>query len=251
MVRTSSAIAKPIEYDDALITSVIPYADTDCIVRLFARGRGRMVAFCRGGRAFKKNNNAPCAPALARVGLVQGGHKLTRLVTCELDLGAIMPTTPRIFGLRVYIAELIEKLLPEEDAAEDIFIIVEEVFAALAEPTSSGVALRAFELKLLEYCGYLPEMPTEEQENAVVGFDPSASRFTTSLHEDYFAFSPSAVRLAKTMLIAKIGGVNYEYDDELMMIGRIFQSRLKVMGLFPLKSVAFLKQLSGRERNGE
>jgi DNA repair protein RecO len=213
---------------------------------MFAEKHGRIAAFCRRGRAFKRESNAPQAPALARVGLIHGEHKLARLVSCELDPDAIMPLTPKLFGLRAYIAEVIEKMLPEEDVATEIFALVRETYAALRDQASSARVLRAFELKLLDHCGYLPEMPTEDDAKDVVAFDAKTSCFVYEANESSFDFSHAAIELAKAMLIAKIGSINYGEDGELLMIGRIFQARLKVMGLFPLKSVAFLKQLSGR-----
>lgn len=250
MAKNLSALAKPVDHDDALITSVVPYGDSDLIVRLFLRTRGRMVAFCRRGRSNRKGTCTPQAPALAHVGIIHGDQKLARLVSCDLDVTSVFMCSPKIFALRAYLSEIIEKMVPEEDVAEDIFDLVTDAFIALRNDESSAHILRAFELKLLDHAGYLPEMPDDDEEEDVVAFDPHSSRF---VHDDYdgtLAFSPTAIKLAKAMLIAKIGAVNYGEDGELLMLGRIFQSRLKVMGLFPLKSVAFLKQLSLRERNG-
>lgn len=244
MTKTSSAIAKPVIYDDAFITSVVPYGEADCIVRMFTRIHGRIAAFFRRGRTQKKGCSAAQAPALAKVGIIAGDQKLVRLASCDL-VPEGMDATLKVFGYRVYIAELIEKLLPEEDSAEDIFALVEETYHALATHVP-GHILRAFELKLLESCGYLPEMPTADEGSDITAFDPVACHFITEETSTSFAFSRDAIKLAQAMLIAKIGNVNYGEEYELLMIGRIFQSRLKVMGLFPLKSVAFLKQLSGR-----
>ncbi len=246
MRRTASAIAKPIIFDDALITSVLPYGESDCVVRMLTRTHGRVAAFFRRGRASKKGSNNPQAPALATVGFVAGDQKLLRLTSLELLPTTLHVNCLRAFGYGVYIAELIEKLIPEEDHAEEIFAIVEEAFIALAEEKADARFLRAFELKLLDHCGYLPELPSSCEEEKIVAFDPMTCRFLEEVCEHSFAFSMDGIRLARDMLIAKIGRVNYGRDDELIMIGRIFQSRLKLLGIYPLKSVAFLKQLSER-----
>lgn len=238
-------MARPVTYDEALITSVIPYGESDCIVRMLTRGSGRVSAFFRRGLAARSGSNAPQAPALATVGLIYSSQKLTRLVSCDLR-PSLFTNSLKVFGYSVYIAEVVEKLLPEEDWALEVFHMVEAAYAELAHSGASSCLLRAFELQLLDYCGYLPEMPTAQEEETIVAFDPLSCRFITEENDNSLAFSPDAIKLAKSMLIAKIGSVNYEEDYELLMIGRIFQSRLKLMGLFPLKSVAFLKQLSGR-----
>lgn len=242
-----SPISKPIEYDDSLITSFVRYGEADCIVRLFTRQAGRVAVFCKRGLSGKQGSLSIQAPALARVGIICGGHsKLARLVSCELNPQTVMQSSSlKIFGYCAYIAELIEKFLPEADEAPEIFEMVEDVLADLCRNGAKPCLLRAFELKLLDHCGYLPELPSSSvEERTIVAFDPVACRFISTATEGSWPFSYDALMLAKSMLIAKVGMVNYEGTDELMMIGRIFLSRLRLMGVEPLKSVAFLKQLS-------
>jgi len=156
-------------------------------------------------------------------------------------------TSLKAFGYAAYFAELIEKFLPEADPSPAIFLTIEEMLQSLVNHGAQAFLLRAFELRLLSYCGYLPEMPNDKDEARVVAFDPVGCRLLSASCENSVPFSSQAVRLAKTMLIAKIGSVNYDHPVlELLMIGRIFQSRLRLMGLGPLKTVSFLKQISER-----
>lgn len=240
----SSAISKPIIYDDALITSVVRYGEHDCIVRMFTRSHGRMSAFFKRGISGKRG--AVFSPAIARVGYVCGNSKLPRLDSCDIDpTFALSTLSLKKFGYSAYLVELIEKFLPEADPAPELFSVVEDAFVMLAKHDAHASLLRSFELKLLEYCGYLPELPSQEEEHDVVAFDPVSCRFLVSATPESVDFSYHALKLAKSMLIAKVGAVNYEHTDELLMIGRIFKARLLLMGLTPLKSVTFLKQLSG------
>jgi DNA repair protein RecO len=239
-----SAIAKPTTYDDALITSMVRYGEADCIVRLFTKNGGRLSAFFKRGLAMKKGIGSVQAPLFSRVGLIEHTHGLTRLVSSDLDPTSIISCSLRVFAYRSYLAELIEKMLPEAEAAPEIFSLTEDTYAALITQGAKPAILRAFELKLLDYCGYLPEFPGSD--TAVLAFDPMAQRFTSEHVEGCWPFSKQAVALAHSMLIAKVGSISYE-GSELMMIGRLFQNRLKLMGLLPLKSVDFLKQLSGRK----
>jgi DNA repair protein RecO len=240
-------MTKPVSYDDALITSIIRYGESDCIVRLFSKINGSMRAFYRSGLRGKKSG-AIEAPALAKIGFIEAEHKLDRLVTCDLDpIYAAMPLLLKAFAYRAYIAELIERFLLERDPAPEIFFLVQEAYLNLIESAKPSL-LRAFELKLLDHCGFLPEVPMESEERDIVAFDPVSSHFLSKATDQSFTFSYTALLLLKSMLIAKLGSVNYEEADELKMIGRIFQSRLKLMGFAPLKSALFLKQLSGRSQ---
>lgn len=241
---SKSLMAKPLIYDDAFITSVVPFGESDCIVRLFTRQSGRMSAFFKRGLSGKKGAFTAQAPALARVGLNESGQKLARLHSCDIDPKTLsLFSSVKAFGYSAYLAELIEKFLPEGDPAESIFELVEDSLANLFVDDTRACMLRGFELRLLDFCGYLPEMPNDDEEDQIVAFDPILSRFLFEANENSLPFSPLAVKLAKAMLIAKIGAINYE-GPELIMIGRIFQSRIKLMGLSSLKSVAFLKQIS-------
>jgi DNA repair protein RecO len=242
-----SAFARPIHYDDAFITSIVRYGESDCIVRIFTRKFGRINAFFKRGFLGKKGIGLVQALALARVGLIYTSNKLSCLVTCDLDPKVIIRSSSlKAFGYIAYMAELIEKFLPQEDFAPEIFSLVEDVFADLLVNQARPSLLRAFELKLLDCCGYMPELPSLKEEKKIIAFDPVSSKFLFETSSNFLPFSYSAIMLVRSMLIAKVGSINYEGNDELMMIGRIFQSRLKLMGLLPLKSVAFLKQLSRR-----
>lgn len=245
--QSKSLIKRPPYFDDALITSIVRYREADCIVRLFTRSGGRTSAFYRRGLSIRKGTGAVFAPSLAKVGLVDSSHKLLRMVSCDIVPRALVfSQSLRSFGYSAYLCELIEKFLPEADPAPEIFLMIEDALFSLEKNTASASLLRSFEVKLLEYCGYLPELPQGTEEQAVRAFDPVSCRFTSDISESSFPFSSMALLLLKSMLIAKVGSVNYEESGELLMIGRVFQSRLKLLGLSPLKSVAFLKQLSGR-----
>lgn len=190
----------------------------------------------------KKGVNPPQAPALARIGYIPADVGLCRMVSC--DLVAMPFFSLKAFAYSVYIAEIIEKMLALSDEASDIFLLVEEIFDLFAKSLVHAQTLRAFEMKVLDNLGYLPALPSVDEEPTIRAFDSVLCRFITEENETSFGFSPLALKLLKAMLIAKLGSVDYEEPEELLMIGRIFQSRLRLMGFFPLKSIAFFKQLS-------
>lgn len=244
MSSRKSFMGRALSYDDAFITSIIAYGDKDCVVRMFTRSRGRMTAFFARGLVARKGMGAAQAPILAKVGFFDTANGLARLSFCDAD-----PEVMRLFyclksfGYGAYLAELIEQFLPESDAAPEVFELILEAFAGLAAYGAHSALLRAFELRLLAFCGYLPEIPSETQAAQIIAFDPISCRFLNEVTKGSLPFSFDALKLAQIMLIAKVGAVNYEEETELLMIGRIFQSRLKLMGLASLKTVTFLKQI--------
>lgn len=243
MRSTRSAIARPVEYDEGLITSVVPYGEGDCIVRVFTKNLGFISAFFKRGLQGKKGMGAIFAPAMARVGIIHRSS-MHRLVSCDIDPNFACSSSLKAFGYGAYCAEVLEKFLPENDPSPEFFLDIVDTFVALADPHPT--ILRGFELKLLDVCGYLPEIDLRHGAD-VKAFCPLSCQFLSDATELSVPFSSDALELAHAMLIAKIGSVSYEGMDELLMIGRIFQSRLRLLGLYPLKSVSFLRQVSSKE----
>lgn len=235
-------ISKASEFDQAIITSFVKYQDSDCIVRLFTKRFGRMVAFFRGGLKVKKNSSPIQAPALAQVGF-KLNRSLSRISSIDIDPNSYqLAYSMKKFVYASYMAEIIEKILPEEDSAPEIFSMAFKTFQSLNKSTKPNPCLlRTFELHILKLCGYLPQLPDCDEE--FVAFDPYSCTFTSDSNKNFIPFSKEAAKLANSMLIAKIGSINYEHDQELLMIGRLFQNRIRSIGIKNLKSISFLKQL--------
>lgn len=238
------SLERPIVYDEAFITSLVRYGESDCIVRLFSRTEGRMVAFFKSGLAIKKKRGAIQAPSLARVGYIPGHEgRMTRLCSCDLDPNSYLwASSLKLFAYGNYLAELTEKLLPEEEPASEVFELLHEALLACGKWGAKAWILRAFELKLLEYLGYLPEFP--EYTFTSIFYDPVACHFANEQQAFSFEFSSEALNTASTMLKAPFASITSQDEQLLTTIGRIFYSRLRLMGMLPLKSTAFFRELS-------
>jgi DNA repair protein RecO len=216
----------------------VRYHDSDCIVRLFCEQKGRMTSFFKRGLINRKGISAVQAHVFSKVGFLEHPHKMATMVSCDSEPECLLPTPLKVFCFRSYISEIIEKLLPESDPAPEIFALTKDCYHCLIRNGPHAVTLRAFELKLLRFLGYMPELPKDTE---VSSFAPKDQKFI-HLGSSDLIFSPEAIRLARLMLIAKIGTISYEGQD-LALIGRIFSTRLKMLGLWPLKSVSFFKQV--------
>lgn len=234
---------RPVHYDEAFITSIVPYQEADCIVRLFAKEQGRMVLFFKNGMAFKKKQGTIQALAFARIGYsLHNSEGLKRLSSLDMDPSSFMlASSLRHFAYGNYVAELLEKLLPQEEPAAPVFSLLRDTMDAIFEHGPKASILRAFELKMLFYLGFLPELP-EPLEHRVF-YDPIECTFSFESCEHAVMFPKEALVLAKDMLYSPIGAVMCNDESSLLIIGRIFFNRLQLMNLLPLKSVAFFKEL--------
>lgn len=247
MSRSNRAvILREIIHDQALVTSIVPYGESDCIVRLFSKSHGRITTFFKRGMKGKGGSCMVQAPGFADIGIIESASSMWRLVGCEMDQTTIkLSASLKGFAYAAYLCELVEKMMPEAESQARVYCMMEDAFLSLIEDGARPSLLRAVELNLLSYSGYLPDLFVDDEE-PIMAFDPTACRFLKEPVAGSYPFSKDALMLARSMLIAKVGSVNYTNEEELLMIGRIFHSRLRLLGINDLKSVNFLKQLSLR-----
>lgn len=224
--RTATPVA---EEDLVVVTAVVPYGEADAVVRLLARGRGRVAAFARGALRSRRRFPGLSAPALGRAAIAPRA-RAELLELRELDLDpALLPLAVELRALAhaAYLAELVERLLPEAEPAPEIFDLVSSAMRRLAEAGPSSRLLRAVELKLLFHLGYLPDLS-----------DPAVDVASgVELPED-----------ARLAALALVQAPNLEAlpdvpDALLRPVSRLFAAHLRRQGGGPLKSVQFLASL--------
>lgn len=240
-------LARASVFSDAFVTSVVRYGEKDCIARLMLREQGRTVAFFKNGMVSTKGTGAIQAPCLARVGYLDNSdNKMRRLQSFDIDPQSYAQfSSLKSFAYASYMAELIERLLPEEEPAEPIFLLVEAALSALVQLGAEAFILRAFEINLLDFCGYLPDFDEiDSLDCGQIYYDPVACRLSEEPLAQSFIVTRSAIMLARDMLENKIGQVESDNFADLLSLGRIFRSRLSVLGIKELKSVSFMKQLA-------
>lgn len=239
-----------IVFEDVIITSLVRYADADCIVRLLGRDRGRFAAFAKNGlKPSRARGSLVQAPARGVAGFSHKPHAdLAKLH--QLDLAAhsySLSTHLKSFGWACYVSELTELLLPEQEPAPQVFDWLDEVFVLLAKHQTNPCLLRSFELKLLAYSGYLPDLTrcVDDPNKPPVAYDPIAGHLCSEVagRQSSVPFDESAQQTALVLLEAPLGHLPLVQEPVLRMVSRIFALRLGQVSHQPLRSVAFLKSI--------
>lgn len=234
-------------FDDAVVTSLVPYGEADVVVRLFTRGRGRVGAFAKGAKRSSKRFSGLTAPARARVGLVErGASDLLGLEELDVDPTLFsLSADPKALGFAAYVVELVERLVPAGVPVPDLWALVDDALGALAARGPDARVLRAFELQLLADAGYLPDLlaAADDPQAPVVAFDPTRSHLLAHAGPETVPFDEAARRAARALLAAPVGSPPDVDDAALRMVGRLFAAHLKRHVDQPLKSVAFLRSL--------
>jgi DNA repair protein RecO len=148
-----------VNFDEAIITSLVRYGEADCIARVFVREHGRLSVFCRSAfKPSKKRGSVLQAPARGRIAFKPKPNGLATL--SELNIGEYthaLASNLRGFALAAYACELIEVFVPEHDPSEQLFDLLDNFLRKAALSKISTAEIRDFEFKLLDLCGLLSE----------------------------------------------------------------------------------------------
>jgi DNA repair protein RecO (recombination protein O) len=133
--------------------------EADKIVTLYCSHMGRVDAVAKGVRRTKSRLAGHLEPLTLGTYLIAEGRNLDIVTQAETVEGypALRGDLERL-GRGLYCAELVDRLTPERSEGNPIFRLLEETLAILDTEESIDLAVRRFELKLLEHLGYRPSL---------------------------------------------------------------------------------------------
>lgn len=237
-----------IEHENVIVTALIPYGDTDCVVRFLGQTKGRFSAFAKGAKR-SKNRFAGMLQPLAHGTAALRPRRGTDLFALEeLDADASLlglSQDPYGFGRASYLAELVERLLPESVPEPQIFARLRLSLQLFAAQKGSTALLRAFELQFLADTGYLPDLhrASDDPDVPPCALNRSTGELVAHPVPGCTPFPEDARQLATALLHADLDAVPSYESERLKPVGRLFALHLRRMGLTDLKSVAFLRSL--------
>lgn len=137
----------------AFLLHTHPYSETSLILDVFSRDHGRLALLARGARRPRSVlRGVLIGFQHLELGWFGGGEVKT-LAKAEW-MGGLPLLTGRCLLLGYYLNELLQKLLPREDAHPGLFDAYGEALAALAGGGADAPELRRFEKSLLKEIGY-------------------------------------------------------------------------------------------------
>lgn len=232
---------------------LVPYGDSDLVVRLLTRARGRVRAFARGARKSTKRFSGGLSP------LSFGRAELRRRPGAELLALDGFDPEGRFFGLAqdpgrygraAYLAEISERLVPEEEPVPELFELLLSALALLSSGEADARLLRAYELKLLHETGYLPDLSEVDDVTGEAPFllDTRTGALVTEDGPGTVPFPPRAREAAFALLTAPLEELPVVPHEVLREVARLFSCHLRLMNVRDLKSVVFLRSLESGGR---
>ncbi len=154
---------------DALVLRHVRQGDTSHVVTLFARTGGKIAVMAKGSR--KPGSRFGAGLDLFHLTHVsyreRPGRDLVFLDGCELKQAfPSLAQDTTAYAAAAVCSELVDRMVPEGAASEEIFDLLLQAFRALAEtaPLPPGEELRAvavpiaFQLRLMDFLGVAPEL---------------------------------------------------------------------------------------------
>ena len=160
----SSTISKQ-ENQDIYILHTYPFKETSLIAELFSKNHGRIPVVAKGARRPRSSLRGMLQSFQLLQATWSGRGEIKTLHNIEwCDKFLQVDGNALICGF--YINELIMRLLPREDSHKKLFDFYHHTMKVLAGAVSLEVALRRFELRLLQELGY--EVPLKEDESGEI-----------------------------------------------------------------------------------
>jgi DNA repair protein RecO (recombination protein O) len=144
-----------------------PFKETSLVVELFSQQFGRIAAVAKGARRPHSAMRGMLQSFQKLDGAWSGKNELKTLHSLDWSAGlTLLKGEALMCGF--YMNELLLRLLPREDAHENLFEYYASTLQTLAVETDFATTLRRFELKLLQEMGYAVPLLQDENEQKIV-----------------------------------------------------------------------------------
>jgi DNA repair protein RecO (recombination protein O) len=144
-----------------------PFKETSLVVELFSQQFGRIAAVAKGARRPHSAMRGMLQSFQLLEGAWSGKNELKTLHSLDWSAGlTLLKGEALMCGF--YMNELLLRLLPREDAHENLFAYYQATLNTLAGDENLAITLRRFELKLLQEMGYAVPLLMDENDVEIV-----------------------------------------------------------------------------------
>ena len=175
-----------------------PFKETSLVVELFSQQFGRIAAVAKGARRPHSAMRGMLQSFQMLSGAWSGKNELKTLHSLDWNAGlSLLKGEALMCGF--YMNELLLRLLPREDAHENLFEYYANALQTLSNGADLATTLRRFELKLLQEMGYA--VPLLQDENDAEILADKTYRYEAEYGACALSATKNGVQLSgKTML---------------------------------------------------
>ena len=157
--RTASSAPSRVYRVEAVVLKRLSTGETDRVLTLLVRDRGKLGAIAKGARGPKSRLGGATEPFTYFRGLLAQGQNLDVLTQAEVQSAftGIRKDLERI-GYASYFLELVDAGLVERQPAPEVWDLLVAALTVLEVSTTPDVLARVFELHAMRVLGYEPRL---------------------------------------------------------------------------------------------
>ena len=208
------------------------YRDTSQILELLTREEGRFGVVVRGARGARSRLRGRLQPFTPLLIAARGRGELRTATSVDFNGPNRQPAGDQLL-LGLYVNELLYRLLGRFDPIPRLFDGYEQLLISLQDSTDSLLAVRAFELMLLNELGY--GISFDYDAGRGVAIDAEAG-YRYMVHEGFFETDQAGrdIYPGRELLAINSGDLGSVDEQRLKLLTRI--SLAELLGDKPLKS---------------
>ena len=145
---------------EAVVLRHADWGEADRLLTLYTRERGKVRAIAKGARKIRSRKAGHLEPfTRVTLQLAQGRDLLivtqADTVDAYISLGEDLVKT----GYASYVVELLDRFTYEDESENNaIFVLLTEILGRIATEPDPWLAIRYFEVRLLDFLGYRPHL---------------------------------------------------------------------------------------------
>jgi DNA repair protein RecO (recombination protein O) len=145
---------------EAIVLRHADWGEADRMLTLYTRERGKVRAIAKGARRIRSRKAGHLEP-FTRVTLQLAKGRDLLIVTQADTLDAYLPLGTDLVktGYASYVVELLDRFTYEDESENyPIFVLLTEILNRIAVETDPWLAIRYYEVRLLDFLGYRPHL---------------------------------------------------------------------------------------------
>jgi DNA repair protein RecO (recombination protein O) len=159
MTQRAAAAGGRVYRVEAVVLRRLSTGETDRVVSLFTRERGKVSAIAKGARGPRSRLGGVTEPFTYFHGLLAVGQNLDVLTQAEVqDAFADLRKDLTRIGYASYFVEVVDAGVEERQAAPELWDLLVAALSTLTRSTTPDVLARAFELHAMRAIGYEPHL---------------------------------------------------------------------------------------------
>jgi len=241
----------------AIVLRRFNFGETDRIVTLYTRERGKVSGIAKGAR--KPVSRLAGATEVLTFGKFQLANGRTLDVISQIDVKGSFPQIRADLhksAHSMYLVELLDRFIEEQEANHDIFDLLLSALYLMERPNDPELITRMFELQFMTIVGYKPTLDRclrcrtlTDSSDTSYQFSPSLGglvcRNCGHLPEDAIPISQKALETMKSLQTAEAPDVERMTvtQTDMDQITRVMRWYIRYRAERELKSMEFLQTL--------